>query len=144
MPTSEIILKKNNKGGIPLTSERTKREINEQFVEAKKNKTATYEFVLNKLPLDLLKKIKTDNDNKISVFFQRELAKEMLVYLNLTNMPVTLKQYILGFSFMMSLLIYDKDEFIKRKQKKDKYYEFSPGDFDEYLRTKGYNIYKSL
>jgi len=141
---NEIILKKINKGGLPLTSERAKREIREQFIEAKKNKTATFEFVLNNLPLDLLNKIKTANDNKISVFFQRELAKEMLVYLNLTNMPVTLKQYILGFSFMMSLFIYDKDEFIRRKRAKDKYYEFSPSDYDEYLRTKGYNIYKSL
>jgi hypothetical protein len=59
-------------------------------------------------------------------------------------MSVTQKQKFLGFTFMANELIYKQDEFIKRKQAKDKYYEFSPSDYEEYLRTEGYNKYKSL
>ena len=59
-------------------------------------------------------------------------------------MPVTRKQYFLGLSFLSNELIYNQDEFIKKKLAKDKYYEFTFSDYNEFLRTKGYNVYKSL
>jgi len=141
---NEIILKKINKGGIALTSERTRTEIRTHFIDAKKNKTTTYEFILNNLPLDLLTEISSTNENKVALFFQKAIAREMLVYLNYTKMPVTRKQYFLGLSFLSNELIYNQDEFIKKKLAKDKYYEFTFSDYNEFLRTKGYNVYKSL
>jgi hypothetical protein len=141
---NEIILKKINSGGTALSSERTHAEIKRYFNDSKKNKTSTYEFILNNFPFDLLTEISTSNENKISLFFQRGLAREMLFYLNLTKMPITQKQYFLGFSFFLSGFIYNKDEFIKKKLAKDKYYEFAPSDYEEFLRTEGYNICKSL
>jgi hypothetical protein len=141
---NEVILKKINKGRIILTSERTHKEIRTHFSDAKKNKTATYEFILNNLPLDLLTEISTSNEKKVALFFQKAIAREMLFYLNFTQMSITLKQYFLGFSFLSNELIDKQDEFIKRKKAKDKYYVFAFSDYEEFLRTKGYNVYKSL
>lgn len=141
---NEIILKTINKGGTALSSERTHTEIKRYFNDSKKNKTLTYELILNNLPFDLLKEINTSNENRISLFFQRGLAREMLFYLNFTKMSVTQKQYFLGLSFLLGGFIYNKDEFIRKKLAKYKYYEFTNSDYEEYLRTEGYNICKSL
>ena len=141
---SEIVLKRINKGGTALTSERAHTEFRTIYNNAKRNKNTTYEFILNNLPFDLLREISTSNENRISLFFQRGLARGMLVYLNFTKMSVTQKQYFLGFSFLLCGFIYNKDEFIQKKLAKDKYYEFAPSDYEEFLRTEGYNIYKSL
>lgn len=141
---NEIILKKINKGGSALTSERTHRDIQRYFNDSKKKENKTYEFVMNNLPFNLLKDINTSNENKISLFFQRGLAREMLVYLNFTKMSVTQKQYFLGFSFLLCRFIYTEDEFIQMKLAKEQYYEFIPRDYEDFLRTEGYNVYKSL
>lgn len=141
---NEIILKKINKGGVALTSERTNTEIRTHFSDAKKNKSATYEFILNNLPLDLLTEISNSNEKKVVLFFQKAIAREMLFYLNLTQMSITRKQYFLGFSFLSNELIDGQDEFIEKKRAKDKYYVFAFSDYEEFLRTKGYNVYKSL
>jgi hypothetical protein len=137
-------LKKINKGSTALTSERTHTEFITYFTNAKKNKTPTYEFILNNLPFDFLSEINTSNENKISLFFQKGLTREMMFYLNFTKMSITQKQFFLGYSFMLGTFIYNKDEFIQKKQAKEKYYEFAPKDYDEFLRTEGYNVYKSL
>jgi len=141
---NEIILKRINKGRIALSSERTHAEIKSYFNGLKKNKAATYEFIINNLPFDFLEEINTSNKNKISLFFQKGLAREMLFYLNLTKMSVTQKQLILGFSFSFCEYIYKPKEFTQKKMAKDKYYEFVFSDYEEFLRTEGYNVHKSL
>ncbi len=139
-----FLLKKINKGSVPLSSERTNSDIEMYFRYTKKTRTHIYDFIENNLPFDLLTKIDTTNENKISLFFQKGLAREISVYLNFTNMSITQKQYFLGWSFFFCQLIYNREEFIQKKMVKDKYYEFAQSDFDEFLRTEGYNIYKTL
>ena len=141
---NEIMLKRNNNGKIVLNSERFHNDFKTLVTNLKKDKTPTYEFILNKLPLDSLTEISTSNENKVNLYFQRELARDMQLYLNLTNMTITQKQYFLGFSFMLSQFIYNNEEFINRQKVKDMYYKFTQSDYDEYLRTEGYNICKSL
>lgn len=139
-----ILLKKINKGRIPLLSERTNSEFEMYFRYAKKTRTPTYKFIESNLPFDLLTKVNSINENKISLFFQKGLAIEISDYLNFTKMPVTQKQCFLGWSFLFCQLIYNPDEFTQKKMVKDKYYIFEQSDYDEFLRTEGYNIYKTL
>jgi hypothetical protein len=141
---NEIILKKFNKGRTKLSAERTNRDVKEYFESSKKNKTPTFDFVINNLPFDFLTEIKTSNDNKISLYFQKMIAREMLFYLNLTKMTITQKYYFLGFSFLLCGFVYNEEEFKKRKLLKDKYYEFAQSDYEEYLMFEGYNVYKVL
>lgn len=141
---NEILLKKINKGRTALSSERIHREVENYFSDSKKKETLTYDFILNNIPFDLLTEINTSNDNKISLFFQRGLAKQILFYLNFTKMSITQKQYFIGFSFKLCGYIYNEDAFIQKRLAKDKHYEFAQSDYDEFLRTEGYNICKTL
>jgi len=140
----EIVLKRINNTRPTLTSERMHTEFITYFDYAKKNKTSTYELIINNLPFDFLAEISTSNENKISLLFQRGLAREMLFYFDFTRISTTQKQYFLGFSFSLCEFIYNEDEFIQKKLAKDKYYEFERSDYDEFLRTEGYNVFKSL
>lgn len=95
---NEIILRKINKGKVVIASERFNTEFKTLVNNLKKDRTPTYEFILNNLPLDSLNEINTSNDNKVNLFFQKTLAKEMISYLNLTKMSITHKQLLLGYT----------------------------------------------
>jgi hypothetical protein len=139
-----IILNDIIEGRRIVSSERAIQETAIFYRDVKKRITPTHEFIVKNLPFDLLDTINTTNENKISLFFQKGLAREMSFYLNFTKMSVTQKQYFLGWSFLMCQFIYNQNEFIRKKLAKDKYYEFEQSDYDEFLRTEGYNIYKTL
>jgi len=139
-----VILKKINKGGDHLTSNRMLKNLREYFRNHEKMTFKINKTIFDNLPFDFLNKIQTTNKNKINLFFQRELAVKLLQYLDKTTALPTVKEKMLGFAFAAGPFVYSKEDFIKQKMASDKDYQYEEKDYHDYLRTEGKNVYIKL
>jgi len=142
----EIILKKINKSGKHISSSQILKDFHLYFEDAQKKIGPTYCYIIDHLPFEFLKTIKTSNEKKINMFFKKKIALELKHYINLTNTEVYKRELFLGYCFGLVHLCLTEEEFIKIKVKKDKYYQeiHTYKKYTEYLRTEGHNILKSL
>lgn len=145
-PFNEILLRINNKGGRRLSSQLIKKHFESQFKDLQKTLIPKYQYILNHLPFEFLEEKKLSSEQKIKKFFRVELTREIVHYLNTTNIPISKKELFLGHCFSFIQLCYNKNEFIKKRKAKDKYYnnELANKYYPEFLRTEGHNALKSL
>jgi hypothetical protein len=143
---NEILLKKYNKGGRRISSQMIMKHFESQFKDLQRTLLPKYQYIFNHLPFKFLEEKKLSNEQKIKKFFRVELTREIVHYLNSTNIPISKKELFLGHWFSILQLSYDESEFIIRMKAKDKYYKYDPEnkDYSKFLRTEGHNALKSL
>jgi hypothetical protein len=148
-----IVLKKNNKGGSPLSSSRTYMDIESYFHNIEKKRLPTLNYILRYPPVTFLDKIRSRNATKIDVFFKREFVREAFYYMNYLELSISSKEYLLGYFFVLMHWSLDIDSYMTKKIRKDKfssseiseeYKKDLEKEYEHYLRTEGHNIRKTL